>query len=122
ENATIALGNMVEQRKILNAIDVAKLNGDTQGEEALRKALKELTDQQIAYNAAVREANDLAAADEVNRNLPELQKQIQLEKRLGIERTKALRGLSGDALEDELARINNERERSGIVLEYEAKI
>jgi hypothetical protein len=122
ENATIAVQNMIEQRKILNAIQVAKLNGDAKGEEALRKALKELTDQQIAYNAAVREAADLSATNDVNKNIAQIQKEIDLEKRLSDERIKALRGLTGDALENELARINDERERGAILLEYEAKI
>jgi len=122
EEASIAIANMAEQRKILNAIILAKKNKDGEGEKALRIELGKLTEQQIEYNAAIREANDIAAAYQSTIDTASIEEETKLEKRLGEERMKALRGLSGDALENELARINDERERALVLLEYTAKI
>lgn len=122
ENASIAISNMIEQRKILNAIELAKKNKDGEGEKALRIELEKLTKQQIEYNAAVREAADLAAADAVKNSLPLLRKQIDLEKEIGKARMDAMRSLSGNSLTDKLQEIEDYYERQSIILEFNAKI
>lgn len=120
EKASVALADMAQQRDLLTAINVAGANGDVQGYEAAKKALKALTDAQIADNKARREAEDLQKAAQINRAVADVQRETQLTRDLGAARLNALRGLSGDALEDELARIAAEYDKIAIQMRAEA--
>jgi len=122
DKASEALSNMIEQQKLMTVISVARANGDVQGYQEAEKALKALTEAQLRDIKARREAADLQAADQTNKNVAIIEKQVELQRRLGDERLKALQGLSGEGLENELARINDQYEREGVLLEYNTKI
>ncbi|WP_103728932.1 hypothetical protein [Novosphingobium sp. HII-3] len=120
ENASTALANMSEQRGLLTAMNAAGAAGDKQGYEAAKKALDALTKAQIADNKARREAEDLQRAAQINRSIDDVKLETRLTRDLGAARIAALRGLSGDALEDELARIAKEHAKIAIQMRAEA--
>ncbi|EJL21890.1 hypothetical protein [Novosphingobium sp. AP12] len=120
ENAATALADMAQQRGLLTAMNVAGANGDVQGYEAAKKALQALTAAQIADNKARREAADHLLTAQINRSIDDTRRETQLTKDLGAARLDALRGLSGDALEDELARIAAAHAKIAIQMRAEA--
>lgn len=117
-----ALAMMNEQRALVGAIKLAELNNDAAGAEKAAKALAALTDEQLRAKKARDEAADIQATAQTNRNIEAIEKETKLQRELGNERRKALRGLSGDALENEMARIADAYEIRSIEIEYDTKI
>lgn len=121
DNAATALSNMAEQRGLLTAMNAAGADGDVQGYEAAKKALQALTKAQLADIKARRDAADLQQAAQTDRSSEATRLETKLLQDLGAARLKALRGLTGAPLEDELARIAAEHEKIGIQVRAEAE-
>lgn len=121
EDASEALSNMLEQQKLMTAMAVAQSIQDTKGYDAAKEALQKLTDAQLANIAARKQAADLQRAAQINRQIEDVQLETKLTRDLGAARVNAMRGLSGDALDDELARIAAEHEKIAIQARAEAE-
>lgn len=121
DDASEALKNMAEQQKLMTVMQVASTNKDVQGYEAARKALERLTDAQLRDIAARKESADLAKKDQINRQIADIELETKLMAELGAARINAMRGLSGNALDDELAAINAEYQKGQIQIRANAQ-
>jgi len=119
--ASEALADMAEQQKLMTAMGVASMNNDKEGYDAAKKALKELTGAQLANKKARKETEDAIQSAQIGRAIEDIRTETKLTSDLGAARLQALRGLSGDALEDELARIALEQEKIAIQVRAETE-
>jgi hypothetical protein len=119
DKASEALSDMAEQQKLMTAMSVAQLNGDVKGYEAAKKALKDLTDAQLANKKARTETADRQQAAQIDRSIEDIRLETQLTRDLGEARLKAMRGLSGTALDDKLARIAMDHAKIAIQMQAE---
>ena len=120
EDAADALARLNEQRALVNTIKLAELNNDAKGAEIARAALADMNVEQQRAIDLRKQREDQTATAETNRTIEAIQKETELQRQLGEDRREALRGLSGDALENELARINDEYEIQNILLRAQA--
>ncbi|GFE73446.1 hypothetical protein [Novosphingobium sp. TCA1] len=119
--ASEALADMAEQQKLVTAMGVASMNNDKEGYDAAKKALKDLTEAQLANKKARKETEDAIQSAQIGRAIEDIRTETKLTTDLGIARINALRGLSGAALEDELARIALEQEKIAIQVRAETE-
>jgi hypothetical protein len=119
--AAEALADMAEQQKLVTAMGVASMNNDKEGYDAAKKALKGLTEAQLANKKARKETEDAIQSEQLGRAIEDIRTETKLTAGLGAARLQALRGLSGDALEDELARIALEQEKIAIQVRAETE-
>ena len=118
--ASSALEDMAQQRGLLTAMNVAAVTHDEKGYAAAKEALKDLTEAQIKAKKEREEYNDLILTDQLDRSTEALQREADLLEEYGARRLAALKGLSGQALEDQLAAINVEQQKSAILLKAQA--
>lgn len=111
DKASEALADMAEQQKLMTAMTVASMNGDARGYEKSKTALANLTAAQLANKKARKETEDLIQSAQIGRAIEDIRTETKLTTDLGAARIRALRGLSGAALEDELAQIALEQEK-----------
>lgn len=121
DKASEALAEMAEQQKLTTTMAVAAMNNDAEGYKAAKKALKDLTEAQLANKKARKETEDAIQSAQIGRAIEDIRTETKLTSDLGAARLKALRGLSGDALEDELARIALEQEKVAIQVRAETE-
>ncbi|MBO9724308.1 MAG: hypothetical protein J7530_08035 [Novosphingobium sp.] len=119
--ASEALADMAEQQKLMTAMTVASMNSDTVGYDKAKAALARLTAAQLANKKARKETEDLIQSAQISRAIEDIRTETKLTSDLGAARIKALRGLSGAALEDELARIALEQEKIAIQVRAETE-
>ena len=121
DKASEALADMAEQQKLMTAMTVASMNGDARGYDKAKDALAKLTAAQLANKKARKETEDEIQSAQLSRSIEDIRTETKLTAGLGAARLKALRGLSGDALEDELARIALEQEKVAIQVRAETE-
>nr|WP_086491273.1 hypothetical protein [Novosphingobium panipatense] len=121
DKASEALADMAEQQKLMTAMTVASMNGDARGYDKAKDALAKLTAAQLANKKARKETEDEIQSAQLSRSIEDMRTETKLTAGLGAARLKALRGLSGDALEDELARIALEQEKVAIQVRAETE-
>lgn len=122
EDAADALARLNEQRALVNTIKLAELNNDAKGAEIARAALADMNVEQQRAIDLRKQREDQTATAETNRTIEAIQKETELQRQLGEDRREALRGLSGDALENELQRLADQYEINAIILEYDTQI
>lgn len=90
-----------------------------------KKDLADIIDQlrkaQAASNLEAERSQSLAIAEQNRKATDLIEKEMELTERLGIRRIAALKGLRGQALEDELAAINVEHQKASILLRAQAE-
>ncbi|WP_419827656.1 hypothetical protein [Sphingomonas sp.] len=116
---------LVQQRiaslPILAALVAAGQVGDA---KAAAEALAQLNAQREAQdrlNASKLKAQDLAQADQIKKSIALTQQEGDVAVEAGQKRLASLRGLSGQPLEDALADINTQQEKSVILLRAQAE-
>jgi hypothetical protein len=119
--ASEALADMAEQQKLTTTMAVAAMNKDEEGYKAAKKALNDLTEAQLANKKARKATEDAIQSAQISRAIEDIRTETKLTSDLGAARLKALRGLSGAALEDELARIALEQEKIAIQVRAETE-
>jgi hypothetical protein len=120
DKASDALADMAEQQKLMTAMSIASMNGDKLGYDKAKAALAGLTKAQLDNKKARLDTADLQLAAQIDKSIKDTELETRLTKDLGAARLAALRGLSGDALEDELARIAAQHEKIAIQMHAEA--
>ncbi|MGH6746596.1 hypothetical protein [Novosphingobium sp.] len=119
--ASEALADMAEQQKLMTAMSVASMNDDAKGYDKAKAALGRLTEAQLANKKARKETEDAIQSAQISRAIEDIRTETKLTTDLGAARLQALRGLSGAALEDELARIALEQEKIAIQVRAETE-
>lgn len=85
-----------------------------------RAAIQRLSDQREMNISTKELADAMKMNDQRRREIQLINDETELQRKAGDARMEALRGLSGDALENELARINDEYEIQNILLRAQA--
>lgn len=116
-----ALSDLAQQREILAAISAAANNHDAEGMRKAQQALDDLTAAQIRNHKAATAADDIQRAAQLKDDALAIQNEITLTQALGEAQEAARKGLSGNALADQMAAIGVEAEKTRIRLEAETQ-
>lgn len=102
---------VLRDEKELRPYIAAQILAEGKEKKKLTEIIAELREEQARSNDETERARSLAQTEANKRQTAQLQAEIELNERLGEARISALRGLHGRPLEEELARINAEREK-----------
>lgn len=105
----------------LRPYTIALALAEGEAKKELTDIIKKLGDEIDRNNLLNKESEDAKRVEQHKRDMKLLEGELELTKALGDSRLKALRGLTGDSLEDELARINLEHEKATILLRAQAQ-
>ncbi len=112
---------LMQDEAALRPLIAAQAIAEGEAKAKLGKIIAELRDQQKAANDEAKRAQDLAQAAETRNDMKLIAEETRLTGELGKARIAAMKGLRGDALEDELARLDLQREKSLRTAQAEAQ-
>lgn len=122
-DAERALSDLNEQRSLMIALDIAKtLKDEGVAATAAQSALDALRAAQKKSNDETQRKIDLAQENQILIGVGDINKETEELRKLGEARINAMKGLGGDALEDELRRLAQAYELTALAAEYDRKV
>ncbi|WP_394658574.1 hypothetical protein [uncultured Novosphingobium sp.] len=121
ERAADLVRDQMTDLPLLAAIQAAQQQGLTADADRATKALEDQRAARKSLTEAEKKAADQQQATQIDRSTAGALREAEMVKKFGTQRIAALKGLSRQPLEDQLAAINVEQEKSAILLRAQAE-